>query len=240
MTEKPLVSIITVVRNAALSLDKTIQSVIKQSYEHIEYIIVDGLSTDNTVQIIKQYDKNITRWISEKDKNLYDAMNKGLALAKGDLVWFLHAGDVIPNDNTLQNALQNYQPHYDLVYGEALVLKSDNTFINWHKKVPQQLVWQDFKQGMVVCHQAMLIKRSVAKEYDLRWVLAGDIDWCLRSMKGVKFSLYVSDILCYFQTGGLSSTKKKESLIERFNILRHHFGLLEALYIHLKLFFKML
>ncbi len=238
MRAKPLVSIITVVRNAALSLEKTIQSVVKQSYESIEYIIVDGLSTDSTLQVIKQHDKSITRWISEKDKNLYDAMNKGLALATGDFVWFLHAGDVIPHHNTLQNAMQNYQPHHDLVYGEALVLKSDNTFVKWHKKVPQQLVWQDFKQGMVVCHQAMLIKRSVSKAYDLRWVLAGDIDWCLRSMKDVKASLYVSEVLCYFQAGGLSSKKKKESLIERFNILRHHFGLVETLWIHFKLLFK--
>ena len=91
----PKFSVITVTYNAEAVLEDTIQSVISQTYRHVEYIIVDGASKDKTVEIIKQYESGIASWISEPDKGLYDAMNKGLKLATGDYVWFLNAGDTL-------------------------------------------------------------------------------------------------------------------------------------------------
>ncbi|TAF33514.1 MAG: glycosyltransferase [Cytophagales bacterium] len=234
---QPLISIITVVRNAPQALAKTIQSVQAQTYPNIEYVVVDGLSTDQTPEVIRQYSSRIQTWVSEKDKNLYDAMNKGLKLSTGEFVWFLHAGDIIPTPQTLERAFKNYQ-NQDLIYGEAKVVQTDGSLRAWHKKTPHTLSWHSFEQGMIVCHQSMILRRAAAELYDLRWVLAGDIDWCLRSLRNVHQSLYVGEDLCHFAAGGLSSKRKKASLLERFRILKSHFGLVKTLWIHLKIALK--
>ena len=99
MDNPPLFSIITVAFNAGKVLEQTILSVANQTCPHIEYIIVDGNSSDNTKDIIKQYESAVSQWISEPDTGLYDAMNKGLCMATGDYVWFLNAGDTLQNGN---------------------------------------------------------------------------------------------------------------------------------------------
>ena len=124
----PKFSIITVTYNAAAVLEDTIQSIITQTYKNVEYIIVDGASTDGTLKIIERYRPHIHTVISEKDNGLYDAMNKGLALATGDYVCFLNAGDCLHEDDTLQNMVhsvieaecmhtENDVP--DVIYGET-------------------------------------------------------------------------------------------------------------------------
>ena len=104
---KDKITIITVTYNAGIVLERTIQSIIEQRYENIEYIVVDGCSSDNTIKIIKEYEEYVNKWISEKDNGLYDAMNKGISLASGDWLFFMNAGDVFYCNNTLQTFFNN-------------------------------------------------------------------------------------------------------------------------------------
>lgn len=235
----PKVTIVTVVYNAEKLLENTILSVINQNYDSFEYIIIDGGSKDKTISIIKKYSEQISFWISKKDDGLYDAMNKGLALAKGEYIWFLHAGDTIPNENTLKNAIEKC-PDADVIYGDTRIIDPETgAQKNWYKKKPNSpLTYHNFLEGMVVCHQSILIKRDCAAIYDLKWQLAGDIDWCIRSFQNVKTACDTGEVMCYFLGGGISTKRKRQSLIERFFILKHHFGLKKTLLQHTKFVFS--
>ncbi|MCB0642106.1 MAG: glycosyltransferase, partial [Phaeodactylibacter sp.] len=111
----PKISVITVVYNAVDLLEDTLLSVLNQTYDNIEYVVVDGASTDGTTEIVHRYKDRIDRWVSEPDKGLYNAMNKGLAMATGDFVWFMNAGDHIYSPDTLEKAVQHYTPETDLL-----------------------------------------------------------------------------------------------------------------------------
>lgn len=231
----PKISIITVVYNAGNLLESTIQSVINQTYLNIEYIIVDGGSTDGTLDIIRKYENKITRWITEKDQGLYDAMNKGIKLATGDFVWFMNAGDLIPCDKTLACALRNYKGE-DVLYGETVMLNEsfESQGLRSYKKLPDRLTWHSMKKGMVVCHQSMLVRRELAPEFDLNHPYSGDIDWTIRLLKKTDKTLNTHTILSKFLAGGVSSKKRKASLIDRFKILKKHFGLFATILVHIE------
>ena len=125
----PKFSVITVTYNAAAVLEDTIQSVISQTYHHVEYIIVDGASTDGTLSIINRYKDHIARIVSEPDKGLYDAMNKGIRLATGDYLCFLNAGDSFHEDDTLQQMVHTLPGNElpDVLYGETELVDREDT-----------------------------------------------------------------------------------------------------------------
>ena len=153
----PKFSIITVTYNAEKVLEDTIQSVISQTYHHIEYIIVDGASKDGTLSIINRYRSRIHTVVSEPDKGLYDAMNKGIALASGDYLCFLNAGDCFHEDDTLQQMVHTINGNElpDILYGETAIVDKDRHFLRMRRlSAPETLTWKSFKQGMLVCHQA--------------------------------------------------------------------------------------
>lgn len=240
MSQPPVVSIITVTFNAQDIVRATIESVLQQTYPHIEYILVDGASKDATFGIIQEYaqahPERIRHILSEKDRNNYDAMNKGLRLATGDFVWFLHAGDLIPQADTLENALRDYAGE-DFIYGQAKILTETGEIRPFHKAHPDAaaLSWRSFRNGMIVCHQAMLMRRSICVEYDYEnYRIAADLDWTIRCLQRSETGklrdagLY----LCSFLAGGLSAKHRKEGLKDRFRILRKHFGLLPTLWEH--------
>ena len=126
MNQQPTFSIITITYNAERWLERTILSVLSQSYPNIEYILIDGASKDKTVEIIKQYESGIASWISEPDKGLYDAMNKGLRRATGDYVWFLNAGDTLYTADTVQRIVASLKKKVslpDVIYGETRIVE---------------------------------------------------------------------------------------------------------------------
>jgi glycosyltransferase involved in cell wall biosynthesis len=187
----PKFSIITVTYNAEAVLDDTIQSVVAQTYKEIEYIIVDGGSKDKTLEIAKRYAEKLSVIISEPDKGLYDAMNKGIRLATGDYVCFLNAGDQLHEDDTLFQIVQSlYETELpDVIYGDTDIVDLDGHFL--HKRrlsPPENLTWKSFKQGMLVCHQAFFARTSLAKvtPYNLKYRYSSDFDWCIRIMKQAK------------------------------------------------------
>lgn len=155
----PKFSVITVTYNAEAVLEDTIQSVISQTYHHVEYIIVDGASKDQTLAIAERYRDHITRIVSEPDKGLYDAMNKGIGLATGDYLCFLNAGDSFHEDDTLQQMVHTLSGNElpDVMYGETALVDKEGHFRRMRRlSAPEVLTWKSFKQGMLVCHQAFL------------------------------------------------------------------------------------
>src|SRR5699024_3500796 len=157
---------ITVVFNNAKDIEYTIQSVLNQSYEHVEYIIVDGLSTDGTLDILNKYRAQIDILISEKDKGIYDAMNKGLEQATGGYVLFLNSGDAFYDKNTL-SAIFTDSEGADIYYGETKLIDENRKIIGDRRhKTPEKFTWKSFRYGMNICHQAIFIKRAIAPKYD--------------------------------------------------------------------------
>jgi glycosyltransferase involved in cell wall biosynthesis len=168
---KPLVTVVTVVRNGGHLLERTIQSVLEQSYDNIEYIIIDGASTDGTIDIIRNYEHSLAYWISEPDKGLYDAMNKGAGLSSGDWINFMNAGDVFYRPDSVQTVMNCKDDHDDLVYGHCQMIYDQKFSVIWKTKKVTDL-WK----GMICRHQSLFTRASVFKKipFDLQFKIGAD------------------------------------------------------------------
>lgn len=231
----PKFSIITVTYNAEDTVERTIESVESQTYPNKEYILVDGASKDGTMAIVNQYRPSIDHLISEPDRGLYDAMNKGMALATGDYLCFLNAGDRFYNDSTLNCIVDTLRSGDlpDVIYGETALVNERGEFVRMRRlAVPETLNWKSFKQGMLVCHQAFFAKRSLAEPYDLKYRFSADFDWCIRVMKKAR-TLHNTDlkVISYLEEG-LTQRNHKSSLWERFRIMAKHYGLVSTVAHH--------
>lgn len=233
---QPTVSIITVCYNAERYIEQTIRSVLDQSYPWVEYIIVDGASTDHTLEIIAGFEDRIARIVSEKDEGLYDAMNKGLDLATGEYVLFLNADDRLYGNDTLQAALSCCQDP-DALYGEALLIDQEGKSLGLRSektphKTPKRLTWKSLRDGMTVSHQAFIVRRSLAVRYDLRYRICADIDWMIRCLKQCRTTCHTGIIISCFRIGGTSTRQRKAGWKERYRILKHHYGFVPNLMHH--------
>ena len=184
---QPKISIITVTYNCEKVIQKTIDSVLRQTYSHIEHIVVDGASKDRTFQIVQGYGDRIAQAISEPDKGLYDAMNKGLKLATGDFVWFVNAGDWIHADDTVEKMVNFCESDTDILYGEVMMVDQKGQELGTRSEIttqqlPQNLNWKSLKKGMVVSHQGFLPRLSIVQAY-MSNNLAADIDWVINALK---------------------------------------------------------
>lgn len=223
----PKFSIITVTYNAQAVLEDTIQSVVSQTYRHVEYIIVDGASRDNTLAIINRYKERITTVVSEPDKGLYDAMNKAMKLATGDYLCFLNAGDSFHEDDTLQQMVHgiNSKELPDVLYGETALVNNERHFLRMRRlATPEVLTWKSFKEGMLVCHQAFFAKTSLAEPYDLQYRFSADFDWCIRVMKKARTLHNTHLTIIDYLEEGMTTQNRKASLRERFCIMTRHYG----------------
>lgn len=235
----PKLSVITIVYNNAKDIERTMLSVFNQSYTNIEYIVIDGASTDGTLEIIKKYGNRFAKLISEKDKGIYDAMNKGLSLATGDYVLFMNSGDEIYEPTTVEKIFAT-APNADIYYGETEMYDENwNSLGQRRHQAPENFTWQSFKYGMNISHQAIYIKRSLTEPYDLRYKYSADIDWIIKIAKKasniVNTNLYVAKYL----VGGMSKKKHRESLKERFHILSHYYGFFANLINHIVIAFNL-
>lgn len=239
----PKFSIITVTYNAEKVLEDTIQSVITQTYHHIEYIIIDGASIDSTPEIIERYRPYIHMVVSEPDNGIYDAMNKGLALATGDYLCFLNAGDSLREDDILMRMVQSIhsQELPDVLYGETALVDEQRHFLRMRRlSAPKILTWKSFKQGMLVCHQAFFAKRSLAEPYDLRYRYSSDFDWCIRIMKKSKTLHNTHLTIIDYLEEGMTTANRKASLKERFRIMVRHYGWISTVFHHIWFFIRLL
>ncbi|MEG2319000.1 MAG: glycosyltransferase family 2 protein [Mucinivorans sp.] len=230
----PKVSIITVVRNAAQALNSTLEALVAMDYPNKEIILIDGLSTDLTPEVIKRYAQHISYWVSEKDSGLYDAMNKGIQAATGDYLWFINAGDKPYSPHTLSLIFAAGEPLHDIYFGGALIVDAQGAPLGLRRKaLPRELSWRSLQWGMVVCHQSFLVSRAIAPRYDLHYRYASDIDWVIRCLKASTSTHNTHLILSQFAQGGLSSAHRAESWRERYAIMRHHYGPARTTLLHL-------
>lgn len=239
----PTVSIITITYNAERFLERTIQSIVAQSSTDYEYLIIDGASKDGTLAIIKRYEAHVTSWISEPDRGLYDAMNKGLRRATGQYVWFMNAGDELYDLQTLSNLLDRINgSRADVYYSDALFVRDDGSPVGLRSQVtphtlPHQLTWEDMALGMKVCHQAFVVRRTIAPEYQTD-NLSADLDWEIRCLKTAQKIEFLPFILCKYLIGGLSVQQHRRSLMDRFIVLATHFGWVTTLLNHARILWR--
>jgi glycosyltransferase involved in cell wall biosynthesis len=230
----PRVSIITVTYNAEQVLPATLEAVAALDWPALEHIVVDGQSTDRTLEIIRAAEgRPVTRWISERDAGIYDAMNKGQALATGDYLWFLNAGDTPTNPQTLRTAFA-HTPQADLIYGDALIVDAQRRVLGHrsHKTLPKRLTIKDFRWGMVVCHQSMIVRRALSPAYSPALRYVADIDWAIRLLKQNPTVHRCPEPLCHYLAGGFSARHQRASFLERYQVLRNHYGTLPNLLTH--------
>ncbi|MBC7487226.1 MAG: glycosyltransferase [Cytophagaceae bacterium] len=232
--QPPVVSVITIVYNGGQLLEGTIKSVLRQDAAHLEYIIIDGGSKDQTLDIIKKYNDQIDFWISEPDKGIYDAMNKGLNAATGEYVWFMNAGDHIHGEDVL-TAIFDKEKNADVYYGEANFVKENRTLIGTRseistRKLPEALNWNDMLYGMAVCHQSFIARRSLANAYDTSYRCSADINWVIEVLKKSKKTVHMHRVLSDYLVGGFSMKQQKLAWKERFQIYTKHYGLLKNLW----------
>lgn len=228
----PILSVITIVYNNVTDIERTMLSVLNQTYSGIEYIVVDGLSSDGTIDIISKYKDRIAKFIIEKDEGIYDAMNKGLALATGDYVIFMNSGDEFYDAETVAAVFASADDA-DIYYGETEMIDSTGQSLGQRRhKAPKQFTWKDFKLGMSISHQAIYITRSLIEPYDRRYHLSADIDWIIRAAKKAKKIVNVNRYVAKYLVGGMSKTKHRQSLLERFDIMKRHYGLVPTVFNH--------
>lgn len=237
MAQQPKFSIITVTFNASSVIGPTLDSVRMQTYANYEYILIDGGSADDTLEKAKASGIEFAHIVSERDEGIYDAMNKGIALAKGDYLCFLNAGDSFYASDTLQRladavAGESELPH--VLYGETAEVNDAREFVRMRRlKAPENLTWRSFKDGMMVCHQAFYARRDIAPFYDLKYRLSSDVDWCIKVMKVSSKLVKVNGVVVNYLQNGLSLKHHRASLIERFRIMSCHYGLLTTIGQHL-------
>lgn len=206
----PLISVITVSYNAVLTIEQTILSVINQTYLNIEYIIIDGGSTDGTVNVIKKYADKIAYWVSESDKGIYDAMNKGIRMATGDVVGILNSDDFYTDENVLQTVADNFMNHsVDAVYGDIhFVHDADlGKCVRYYSSRLFSPFWLRF--GFMPAHPSFYCKREVfdkAGLYSLDYKIGADYEMMVRLFRkyGIS-SRYISKDFVTMRTGGASN-----------------------------------
>lgn len=209
------VSVITVSYNAAKTIEQTIQSVLKQSYPNIEYLVIDGKSTDGTQRVIEKYRNEISYYVSEPDQGIYDAMNKGISRASGDVIGIINSDDWYETDAVEKVVNCFEKKNADVVFGEIWLIDS-----NGNKR-------SCTKNSILPPHPAMFVKRNAYRKYgvfDISYAIAADYELTLRLLsKGAAFER-IDCILSNFRTTGISSIKKRECIEETYQIQLEYVG----------------
>ena len=220
--KKPLISIITVCYNEFTTIARTIQSIINQNCDSIEYIIIDGGSTDGTLDIIKRYEKDISYWISESDEGIYDAMNKGIRLANGEWVAFMNANDWYEDDVFERIAHGLYQCSENLVYYKV------NRIVDGKKQgyigISEETNPEKLHFGNIYCHQGLFVRKELFKIiglYDKKYQYLADFDWILKAHKMGYNPKFVDLCAANFSIGGVSRSEAARE--EKYKLIIKHY-----------------
>jgi glycosyltransferase involved in cell wall biosynthesis len=244
---KAKISVVTITYNAEAVLQRTLDSVLSQSYPYVEHLIIDGASKDGTLALVEQYREESTEQAashevvvqSEPDRGIYDAMNKGLQKATGDFVLFLNAGDTLPATDTLELVMDKADDGVGVLYGNTDVVDGEGNFL-YHRRLqsPERLSWRSFRQGMLVCHQAFYARTEIAKgiPYDLQYRFSADVDWCIRVMKEAERRrlqlVNLHTVVANYLEEGATTKNHKASLRERYLVMQRHYGVVQTFLLH--------
>lgn len=225
-----LISVITVCYNSEKLIKRTIESVLNQSYSNIEYILIDGNSTDNTLNIIKSYEIEARdkvskyKWISEVDRGIYDAMNKAISISNGKFLNFLNAGDYYCNSLIIETIIPYLKPNCDLFYGGTI---NYNDEIQYNRFLKINDIRSFYVKGLMFCHQATFIRKSIFKSigvYSEKYSLVADQEWFFRylSLYGFKNVVSKNILIVYYDIGGVSAANRYKVLNERLILLSQY------------------
>lgn len=214
---QPLISVITVSYNAKNCIEETIRSVIDQTYENIEYIIIDGGSTDGTIDVIKKYENKICKWISEPDKGIYDAMNKGINLATGEWINFMNCGDSFCSNHIIQLIVENISNNINsnIIYGNCIINFSTKKYV----VLPENI--ENISNHLPFCHQSAFVQTALAKQYpfELKYKFVADYNFFYQQYYNNKKFLYINYPIANYQIeDGFTANNTKECLNESFQV----------------------
>ncbi|MBQ9076800.1 MAG: glycosyltransferase [Muribaculaceae bacterium] len=233
----PLFSIITVTYNASLTLAATLASVKEQSCLLYEYIVMDGASKDNTVEMARNAGIPNSRIFSSPDQGLYDAMNKAMEEAQGEYLIFLNAGDAFHSPDTLQTIADTIMDNDfpGIVYGQTQLVDIQRRRIgDRHLSAPEKLTLRSFSDGMAVCHQAFIALRRITGKYNLDYRYSADYEWCIRCLQHSRRNVYIPETIIDYLSEGVTTANRRASLAERFKIMCHYYGTLTTVLKHLR------
>lgn len=235
--ERPLFSIVTVTYNTKANLLPTLESVAAQTCRLYEHLIIDGASTDGTLELAMRFNNPCKRVLSSPDQGIYDAMNKGLGEAEGDYLIFLNAGDTFHSPDTLQHIadaiMDNDYP--GVVYGQTDLVDSHRRRVGErHLRAPEILTLDSFSDGMVVCHQAFVALRRLTEPYNLKYRFSADYDWCIRVLQHSRRNVCLPEVTVDYLNEGMTTRNLRKSLWERFRIMAYYYGWPRAVVNHLK------
>jgi Glycosyltransferases involved in cell wall biogenesis len=242
---------VTITYQAAKVLQRTLDSVLEQDYPEIMHLIIDGASTDGTIDLVNDYIERSNAaenghkvlLMSEPDKGIYDAMNKGLRSLDGDYVCFLNAGDFLPASDiasTINSRLSILNSQLPAVlYGDTDIVDGEGHFLH-HRRLapPENLTWKSFRHGMLVCHQAFYARTdfAIVTPYNQKYRYSADVDWCIRIMKAAAKEnvplLNLHMVVANYTQEGQTTIHHRESLLERYRVMESHYGRLQTFFMH--------
>ena len=250
------ITYVTITYQAAKVLQRTLDSVLEQDYPEITHLIIDGASTDGTLDMINNYIERSNAadcghkvlLMSEPDNGIYDAMNKGLRSLTGDYVCFLNAGDFLPSSDTVSRIVSAGVRSQEsgvgsqlpaVLYGDTDIVDGEGRFLH-HRRLapPEHLTWKSFRQGMLVCHQAFYARTdfAIATPYDQQYRYSADVDWCIRILKAAAKEnvplLNLHMVVVNYTEEGQTTLHHRESLWERYRVMEHHYGRIQTFFLH--------
>ena len=250
------ITYVTITYQAAKVLQRTLDSVLQQDYPEITHLIIDGASTDGTLDMINNYIEcsnaadcgHKVLLMSEPDNGIYDAMNKGLRSLTGDYVCFLNAGDFLPSSDTVSRIVSAGVRSQEsgvgsqlpaVLYGDTDIVDGEGRFLH-HRRLapPEHLTWKSFRQGMLVCHQAFYARTdfAIATPYDQQYRYSADVDWCIRILKAAAREnvplLNLHMVVVNYTEEGQTTLHHRESLWERYRVMEHHYGRIQTFFLH--------
>ena len=218
---QPLVSVITVCLNSDKYLEQTIQSVLNQTYDNVEYIIVDGGSSDRTIEIIRKYERSISSWLSEPDEGIYDAMNKGIGMSTGKLVGIINSDDWY-NLRALEWVVREslLKPDADIFHGDMVLVKGEERL---KRMVPRGKCVSENLQ-INIYHPTLFVRREIYEEYkfDCRFRISADRDFIMLLFFAGKTFTYLNKPITYFRVTGVSNRPSIRSFLDRYRIRRRY------------------
>ncbi|MBO4892229.1 MAG: glycosyltransferase [Prevotella sp.] len=240
------ITYVTITWQAAKVLQRTLDSVLCQDYPEITHLIIDGASTDGTIEMVNDYiarsnaanNGHKVLLMSESDNGIYDAMNKGLRSLDGDYVCFLNAGDFLPAPD-IASRIAAMADNQAVLYGDTDIVDGEGRFLH-HRRLapPENLTWKSFRHGMLVCHQAFYARTdfAIATPYNQKYHYSADVDWCIRIMKAAAKEkvplLNLHMVVVNYTQEGQTTLHHRESLIERYKVMESHYGRVSTFFMH--------
>lgn len=208
--KNPLVTVITATYNSGKTLEQTIVSVLEQDYPNLEYLIIDGGSSDNTIEIIKKYEIKGIKWISEHDEGLYDALNKGINMSNGDFIDIIGSDDAFASKTAISKLVENLDDNIDIICGQEMAVdeESNKTYLVCDNNLVRD---KEKYQGDMIAHAAMLTRKELLLRipFDTSYRIAADYKFFLQCYYGNANIKFIDDVIAFFATGGLSSNREE-------------------------------